>query len=257
MKDWSARQYSKFLDERTLPSIDLVSKISISNPRKIIDIGCGPGNSTGVLKARFSKAQIFGADLSENMLETAKNNHPDIEFFKFDANSDFPKLDASYDVVFSNACIQWIKNQENVIKNMFSIVAPGGILAVQVPVNFNEPIHVTLETLGKSDKWFGKIGIEKIFFNEDDHNYFDIVSSLTNDFRVWETTYCHRVKSHEDIIEWYRGTCLRPYLDCLSEEDGRIFCSELLELVKKEYPVHKNGEILLKFPRYFFTAKKS
>ncbi len=257
MNDWSARQYLKFLNERTLPSRDLVSKINVENPRKIIDIGCGPGNSSCVLKNRFPSAKVYGADISENMLENAKNNHPDIEFFKFDANCDFEKLSCDYDIVYSNACIQWIKNQERVIKNMFSLVKSGGVLAVQVPVNFNEPVHKRLESLGKKDKWFSKIGIEKIFYNEDDNNYFDIVSSLTDDFIVWETTYCHRVKSYKDIVEWYRGTCLRPYLAHLSEEEGQIFCDEFLEELKDDYKVHKNGEILLKFPRYFFIARKN
>lgn len=257
MEHWSADQYSKFLKERTFPSLDLAAKINHPNPKKILDIGCGPGNSTKVLKDAFPNAEVFGADLSEDMLKTAKKNFPDLNFFKFDATSDFSTLSADYDIVFSNACIQWLPDHYKLIANMFGILAPGGILAVQIPMNQNEPIHVALETLGRSEKWFPKIGINHVFNIQSQRTYFDILAGLTDDFTVWETTYCHRVPSHDSILEWYKGTGLRPYLEKLSEKDGETFCNELLGRIKLEYLPQQNGEILLKFPRFFFTAKKS
>ena len=256
MKDWNPEQYTLFLKERSLPSKDLCAKINIENPKKIIDIGCGPGNSTKILHEKFPSAKVIGADLSDEMLQAAQTNNPDLSFMKFDANSDFSKLSSDFDVVFSNACIQWIPDHKKVINDMFGILSPNGVLAIQIPVNFNEPIHVCLEELGRSEEWFSKIGINQIFYREPKTNYFDYLADLTDDFTIWETTYCHRVKSHQQIIDWYKGTGLRPYLIKLNEHDRELFCNQLLEKITPQYHVQKNGEILLQFQRLFFTATK-
>lgn len=257
MSNWDARQYSLFLKERSMPSQDLIAKISLTNPKKILDIGSGPGNSTALLKERFPEAQVIGADASDQMLEAARSNHPDIEFIKFDATRDFATLPHDFDIVFSNACIQWLPNHKEVIQNMFSVLAPAGVLAVQIPVIQNEPIQVALDVLGQSEKWFPKIGIKNVFTIESERFYFDVLSELTNDFAVWETTYCHRIPSLQGAVEWYRGTALLPYLEKLSKEDGEAFCQEFYKLLENKYLPHKNGEILLRFPRFFFTATKA
>lgn len=126
MSDWNLTQYLKFKAERTQPSIDLVKSISVTEPQNIIDIGCGPGNSTRVLKDRFSNARVIGADFSPNMIEKAKKENPDLEFMAFDASRDFGELDIKFDVVFSNACIQWVPSHKKLLADIMSVLNDGG-----------------------------------------------------------------------------------------------------------------------------------
>ena len=256
MTDWSPNQYTKFINERTQPAIDLANKITISNPRKIIDIGCGPGNSTRVLADKFKDAYIVGADNSQNMLDKAKSQNHELKFMLFDASKDFTDIKERFDVVFSNACIQWIPNHRELIKNMMGILNDGGMLAVQTPMNYQEPIHLIIGELTESRKWKNKFANPRLFHNLTQGEYFDLLSEMTDDFSIWETVYCHRMPSHESIIEWYKGTGLRPYLNELSEHDAEEFEREVYNEVVKAYPIQSNGEIIFRFPRFFFTAIK-
>ena len=254
MADWNSSQYLKFGGERTQPAIDLANRITLENPMKIIDIGCGPGNSTAVLARRFPDAEIIGADNSPNMIETAKNSHPDLSFLLCDASSALPALDKDFDVVFSNACIQWISNHHELIKNMLGLLKPGGVLAVQTPMNYEEPIHQIIEKTVADQKWSSKFKNPRIFYNLKPGEYYDLLSELASDFSIWQTTYFHKMKSHADIMEWYCSTGLRPYLDAISEADRPVFEAEIYEQLVSEYPKQKNGEIIFRFPRFFFLA---
>jgi len=165
MGDWNSVQYLMFENERTQPAIDLVNRIYIDDPKKIIDIGCGPGNSTQVLAKRFPNAYILGVDNSPNMIETAKINFPNLDFKICDAGKDLSMLDNDFDVVFSNACIQWIPNHNQLLKNMMGLLKTGGILAVQTPMNYNEPIHKIIGEVSINDKWKSKFINQRIFCN--------------------------------------------------------------------------------------------
>lgn len=256
MFDWSSNQYLKFLKERTQPSIDLANRIMSENPKKIIDIGCGPGNSTRVLADKYPAAHITGADNSQNMIDKAKAENPDLEFMMFDAESDFSDIEKDYDIVFSNACIQWIPNHQVLLKNMMDILKPGGVMAVQLPMNHLEPIHVIIRELAASPEWRSKFNCPRIFYNLTQSEYFDVLSDISSDFNIWQTTYLHRMPSHESIMEWYKGSGLRPYLSALSESDAEKFENEVFTKVIEAYPKQKNGEIIFRFPRLFFTAVK-
>ncbi len=256
MQEWNAEQYTKFIKERTQPSIDLVNRIETDNPCEIIDIGCGPGNSTKVLADRFKSAHIIGADKSCNMIDKAKTQYPQLDFMLFDADKDFPELSQKFDIVFSNACIQWIPNHHKLIKNMMDILNDGGILAVQTPMNYKEPIHIIISEITESRKWKDKFKNPRVFYNLAQEEYFDLLSETASDFSVWETIYCHRMASHKSIMEWYKGTGLRPYLNALSEADAREFESEVYNEIVKAYPIQVNGEIIFRFPRFFFMAVK-
>lgn len=256
MPEWNAKQYTKFIKERTQPAIDLANRINISDPQDIIDIGCGPANSTRVLYEKFPEAHITGADNSKNMLEQAKSKYPELDFIFFDANSDFSKLKSKFDVVFSNACIQWIPNHKKLIKNMMSILKGGGMLAVQTPMNYKEPIHIIISELISSKKWRDKFTNPRVFYNLTQGEYFDLLSEVSSDFSIWETVYCHRMASHNSIMEWYKGTGLRPYLEVLNASEAMDFEKDVYNEVEKAYPQQLNGEIIFRFPRFFFTAVK-
>lgn len=256
MKDWNSNQYLKFKRERTQPSVDLVNRINVDSPNKIIDIGCGPGNSTNVLYNKFPNADILGVDYSDDMLRKATENYPKIKFKKFDANSSKWNLDNDYDIVFSNACIQWIPNHKELLPKMMKLLKTGGLLAVQIPVPYNEPVHRILKSVSSSKEWSGKFNFISPFNILDDGEYFDILSQISDNFEIWRTIYYHRLKSHNDIIEWYKSTGLKPYLDELNETDKELFIKDVYDELTKEYKVQENGEIIFKFPRLFFIAKK-
>lgn len=223
MSDWNSSQYLKFERERTQPSIDLIARIGLNAPLKILDVGCGPGNSTAALKQRFPDAFVLGIDSSPEMIRAAKAHYTDMEFALCDAASELPQLDRDFDVVFSNACIQWVPNHEKLLSDLATLLRPGGILAVQTPMNYKEPIHLIIEELVESGQWKDRIPVKRIFHNLLPGQYYDLLTSLFSEFSIWKTTYYHSLRSHDDIIEWYKGTGLRPYIGALSETDGALF----------------------------------
>jgi len=257
MEDWNAKQYLMFSNERTQPAIDLANRINMENPRKIIDIGCGPGNSTFILKQKFPNAYILGVDNSTNMIATAKMDYTDLDFLVCDANTELSKLDNDYDIVFSNACIQWLPNHNILLGEMLSLLKKDGILAIQTPMNYHEPIHKIIVEESTNDKWSAYFNNPRIFYNLTESEYFDILSENSTDFCIWKTIYCHKLKSHNDIMEWYRGTGLRPYLSVLPNDAIRFeFEQDVYSKVVEHYPIQKNGNIIFRFPRFFFTAIK-
>lgn len=255
MADWNSEQYLKFKKERTQPSIDLVNSIQTENPLNIIDIGCGPGNSTRVLNDKFPNAKVIGADFSPNMIEKAKKENPDIEFMIFDAANDFDKLNTEFDIVFSNACIQWVPNHKKLISDMMGILKPNGVLAVQVPVTVEQDMHKVRNNVVSRPRW-EKIADARTFYTLKDFEYFDILSEISSDFKIWKTIYYHRMPSHQSILEWYRSTGLKPFFDKLDGEESKLFEKDILSEIERQFPVQQNGEIIFRFPRLFFTAVK-
>lgn len=258
MSDWNPSQYLKFQKERTQPAADLAARIEIDNPKNIIDIGCGPGNSTRVLKKRFPNARVIGADFSLNMIKKAEKDNPDIEFMQFDASKDFESLDEKFDVIFSNACIQWVPDHKKLLKNMMGALNNGGVMAIQVPYQADMPINTIIESVTHSDKWKNEFSVSRMFYNLDEQGYFDLLCDISSDFSMWKTFYFHRLESCRSIIEWYSSTGLRLYLDALDGDPEKTeeFKKDILAEVEKYYPLSKNGEVIFRFSRLFFTAVK-
>ncbi|MDR3552722.1 MAG: methyltransferase domain-containing protein [Clostridia bacterium] len=256
MTDWDSSKYLKFGNERTQPAIDLVNRIHLEKPEKILDIGCGPGNSSEVLAQRYPDADILGIDNSPAMIEAARVQYPDIRFMQCDANRNLRILDRDFDIVFSNACIQWIPGHDTLLKNMMYLLKPGGVIAIQTPMNYQEPIHQIIKEISTSHKWSCKFENPRIFYNLTQSEYYDLLSNIASDFCMWQITYFHRMKSHSDIMEWYRATGLRPYLNVLSETDRSNFEKDIYDELIVAYPKQNNGEIIFRFPRFFFTATK-
>lgn len=234
----------------------MIQRIKVENPLKILDIGCGPGNSTYELKKKYPNAYIIGIDSSQNMIDEAKKKYPDLEFIKVDASKELDKLDKDFDIVFSNACIQWIDNHYELIPNMFSLVKENGCLAVQIPYNLEEPVRVELNKLSLSEKWKNKVGHIKTLPRLTEIQYYNILSSLSNDFSIFKIIYNHDMPGVEAVIEWFKGSALRPYLDCLTIEDSKVFLEEYYDMLVPYFPKCENGHILLPFPRLFFIVYK-
>mgnify|MGYP001252673252 FL=1 len=174
MVDWDSKQYLKFKTERTQPAIDLVNRISMLSPQKILDVGCGPGNSTEVLYRKFPDAYILGVDKSEEMIKTAKMNYPNLDFKICDVSKDLWELENDFDIVFSNACIQWVPDHKNLLENLLNLLNTNGVLAVQIPMNFDEPIQKTIDELVTSEKWKNHFSEPRIFYTLSKSEYYDI-----------------------------------------------------------------------------------
>ncbi|MCL2531131.1 MAG: methyltransferase domain-containing protein [Oscillospiraceae bacterium] len=257
MSDWKPNLYLAFEKERTQPSIDLVTRIEHETPARIIDVGCGPGNSTNVLRGRWPQAEILGLDSSQAMIEKAQRTYPDMNWLCADAAGDLSAF-GRFDIVFSNATIQWIPNQEKLLANLFNLLQPGGVLAVQVPNTSHMSINIELQKLTSTAKWQPHfVAVSSSYSAHDEHFYYDILSELTDSIDLWVTNYCHVMGSHADIVKWYSGSGLRLYLDCLTDENIRNeFLQEYEQQLRQYYHTQKDGKILFPFTRVFFIAKK-
>lgn len=252
MADWNPHQYLKFDAQRTQPAVDLAMRVMGGRPETIADIGCGPGNSTAVLKRVFPKADILGIDNSPHMIEKARKEHPDLPFRLCEALD----LEGGYDLLFSNACLQWIPDHEVLIPALMGKLNAGGVLAVQIPMNAQEPLFQIISQVAAQPAW----GLEEVRlpFNGTltPLEYFDILAGCASAFDIWETTYYHPLPDHRALVEWVKGTRLRPYLDVLGEARGREFEQEILRRAEKAYPVGKSDRVVLGFRRFFFTARR-
>lgn len=254
MPSWNTEQYLQFKKQRTQPAVDLIRRIPLSRPAAVLDLGCGPGNSTQALKDRFPDADIWGIDSSEEMLKTAKENVPQATFLSFDATDDLKKLGKKFDLIFSNACIQWIPDHPALFRNMANILKEDGILAVQTPMTADMPMHKILRETALQPEWREKIANPRTFYNLSPEGYFDLMQELFPFSELWQTEYFHEMPSHNAILEWYKGTGLRPYLEALNETDKEKFQKEIYQKITEAYPPQKNGTILFRFPRLFLLA---
>ena len=253
--EWGSDQYLKFKNQRTQPAIDLAKRIHIADPQYILDIGCGPGNSTGVLKATFPNAHILGIDNSENMIRKASATHMGMEF-RLMSVDDICGGSTTYDVIFSNACLQWVPNHEEVIPMLFDKLNKNGMLAVQIPNNLQEPLFQIISETVEGKKWdFCSLAQEPNAVLSG-AEYFDILSSITDRFDIWETVYYHNMPSVDAMIEWVKGSRLLPYIQALSEIEAQRLIGEILEKALNIYKKQKNGEIIFRFRRLFFTATR-
>ena len=254
MNDWNPQSYLKFSDERTLPSADLAARIKIDRPAGIIDIGCGPGNSTRILKERWPGASITGLDNSPSMIERAKKEYPVMKWVLADAARIRP--DVKYDIVFSNAAIQWIPDHERLIPVFFEMVKKGGALAVQTPMFKDMPLNRAIVRTAASKKWAGYThSCGGLFTYHDAGFYYGILAGRAAGIEMWETSYIHVFGSCADLIEWSRSTAMMPYLNALPS-DGlkKEFEAELLEECRREYPPQPDGNVLFPVRRLFFIA---
>ncbi len=256
MNKWNPDLYLKFKHERTQPSYDLVARIELIDPSNIVDIGCGPGNSTKVLRDRWPKANILGLDNSPEMVEKANCAYPGEKWLLADAAS--WKTDERYSIVFSNATLQWITGHEGLVKRLFALVADSGVLAVQVPANNISPLHQAVLRVSGREPWLSLMtGCDQLMIYHPASFYYDQLASISGRFDIWHTTYYHIMASHQDLIDWYSSTGMKSYLERIKDdEQRRLFQIQVLEECLEDYPEQQNRKILFPFQRLFFVAYK-
>ncbi len=253
MKDWQPDHYLKFSSERTQPSIDLVNRIKVERPpKRILDAGCGPGNSTHILYQRWPDAHIIGIDSSENMIRKAETDYPRRFWQVADISTYAPEQ--RFDIVYSNATIQWIPHHDILLKKLHGFLSERGILAVQVPQFIDMPLGIAIENASKKQKWNSFTAHCRDMFTYHNYGfYYDQLSELFTRMEMWVTSYLHEMDSHDAIIDWIRSTGMKPFLDVLPNSGDRdSFSNEILEAVKENYPARENGKVIFPFKRLFF-----
>jgi trans-aconitate 2-methyltransferase len=254
--DWNPDLYLKFDKERIQPSIDLVARIDLNKPKKIIDIGCGPGNSTQILVNRWTDSDIIGADNSPAMIKKATEDYPNQKWILFDAGKD--NINDKFDLVFSNATIQWIPNHDELIKGFSNILNDQGVLAVQLPLFFDMPLGKSISEIAGQSKWQAATkGVKELFTINNASYYYDHLAKYFSNIDIWATDYYHIMDSQIAILEMIRTTGLKPYLERIENEIAKHeFETLVLRKIEQDYSLQADGKVLFPFKRLFFIAKK-
>lgn len=254
---WSANQYLKFEAERNRPIRDLLAHIPHRRVVHAADLGCGPGNSTELLRDRFSDADIVGIDSSTEMIAAAKNRLPGVRFEVQDI-AVWDGADASFDVILANAVLQWVPDHTKLLPSLLAKLAPGGSLAVQIPDNSDEPAHQLMRDLSTDPVWAERLsGAEQASANR--HNaewYFRALRGNVAAVDVWRTTYYHPLAGTAALVEWFKGTGLRPFLRPLNQNEQAAFLRRYEAALAQAYPPLPDGNVVLPFPRLFFVASR-
>lgn len=256
MSDWNPDLYRRYEDERTRPARELLDRVPLGEARRVVDLGCGPGNSTELLVRRFPGAQVRGTDNSPPMLESARQRLPGVRFELSDIAGWQPA--EAPDLIYANAALHWVFDHERLFPRLFSLLAPGGVLVVQMPDNHAEPTHVAMREIAQQPGFAERIGdpdklrprMLKI------QQYYDLLARDAADVDVWHTVYQHRMDSPAAIVEWMSGTGLKPFVTPLDALQRGSFLADYERRMDAAYPVRADGKRLLAFPRLFIVARR-
>jgi trans-aconitate 2-methyltransferase len=256
MTDWNARQYLRFEDERTRPPRDLLAQVPLADARLVVDLGCGPGNSTELLVERYPQAQVIGVDSSPDMLRQARARLPKCAFVEGDIATWAPA--APPDLLFGNAVFQWVPDHPAVLRRLLEALPQGGVLAVQMPDNTREPALVLMQEVAGKGPWAGKAALDEAGRPDlpAPATYYDLLKPLCARLDIWHSIYNHVMDGPEGIVEWFKGSGLRPFLSALDPSMREDFLAAYLARIAQQYPHRYDGRVLLKFPRLFIVAAR-
>ncbi len=250
--DWDNRQYLKFAGERTRPAQELLARVPLAQASQVVDLGCGPGNSTALLHGRWPQARVIGVDSSTDMLQAARRDLPTLEWVQADVSSWQPEQPA--DLLFANAVLQWLPDHAALFPSLLKRLAPGGVLAVQMPCNHDEPSHRWMREL--PGPWASRT--QAVRPGPRVHRaqaYYDWLAPHARQVDIWQTTYEHVMTDAAAIVEWVKGTGLRPYLDVLAADEREAYLAAYLDRIAQSYPTRADGKRLFHFPRLFIVVR--
>jgi trans-aconitate 2-methyltransferase len=252
---WDPKTYLDFGAERTRSAAELLARIAVDAPARVVDLGCGPGNSTALLVARWPAAALEGVDSSPEMLEEAKRSGVKARWSEADIAKWNPG--ASYDVIFSNATFQWLLDHKMLLPRLMSRVREGGALAFQVPRNFDEPCHTLIHAVAQGGPWAAKLKGVRDWWNVlEPETYFGILETVAREIDIWETRYVQVLEGEDAVYRWMSGTGLRPFANALEGDEREAFLGEYRRRIAEAYPRRTSGSTLYPFRRLFCIGRR-
>jgi trans-aconitate 2-methyltransferase len=257
VSEWNPALYSRYEDERTRPAHELLARVPLAGAQRVVDLGCGPGNSTELLLRRFPDAEVVGVDNSNPMLESARQRLPGVRFEFADISAWQPAQ--APDLIYANAALQWVPDHAALFPRLFSLLAPGGVLAVQMPDNHEQPTHRAMREAAALPEFASTIGdparlrppMSAI------QAYYDYLARDAAEVDVWHTIYQHRMASPAAIVEWVSATGLKPFIAPLDDAQRQAYLADYESRIAAAYPIRADGKRLLAFPRLFLVARKA
>jgi trans-aconitate 2-methyltransferase len=255
VSDWNPAKYLEFAGPRLQPAVDLLARVPLSSPAVVYDLGCGAGNVTRLLQARWPGAELTGVDGSAAMLAAAAKAAPGIRWVQADlAAWRAPK---PADVIYSNAALHWLDDHPRLFPRLLAELAPGGVLAVQMPRNHGAPTHTEMVAAAEAGPWRGRLAsLLRRAPVAAPPAYYDVLAPVAGRLEIWEIEYLHVLDGDNPVVEWTRGSALRPLLDALEEPDRSAFLADYARRIAAAYPRRADSRTLMPFRRLFILAAR-
>jgi trans-aconitate 2-methyltransferase len=251
---WDPAQYLRFADERLRPALDLLAQVPLDAPARVVDLGCGTGNVTAILGQRFPESDVVGVDGSAVMLEKARAGTPGCRFEQADFVQWQPR--EAPDLIYSNAALHWVGDHPQLFPRLLSFLAPGGVLAIQMPAMHDTPLRRLPYDIAATGPWAEYLrGIGSAPGILSPMEYWDMLRPYVASLDVWQTTYMHGLTGENAVMEWASGSSLRPFLDMLPQPQKEAFSRAYADAAQLEYPRRADGTTLLPFHRLFMVAR--
>lgn len=251
---WDPAQYLRWSDHRVRPAVDLIQRVPLPRPAHIVDLGCGTGNVTALLRRVWPEARVTGVDGSAAMLERARASDAGVDWHQAEIGAWRPA--APVDLLFSNAALHWLDDHATLFPRLLGFVAPGGVLAVQMPRNFSEPSHTSITDVARVGPWRGRLA--PLIRPEPCHApayYWDLLAPRATSLDVWETVYQQALSGANPVADFVKGSWLKPFLDALDATEGAAFEAAYRTRVERAYPARPDGTTLFPFRRLFIVAQ--
>lgn len=258
---WDPHQYLKFSDHRLRPALELLDRVPLESCQVIYDLGCGSGQITHIIAERWPAAQVYGVDNSKEMLAQAAAQPGRVHWIEADIHTWSP--DEPPDLIYSNATLQWVEGYHELFPRLVGFLKAGGCLAAQMPLSWATPSHRLMrETLANAGPNGTALGTQQLRqavarkWVEDAEVYYDLLVGSTGSLDIWETEYLQILEGDDPVLEWVKGTGLRPILNGLDDPERERFLLEYTQRLRATYPVKPDGRTLYPFRRLFIVATK-
>ena len=256
---WDPQLYLRFADHRLRPALELLGRVPVESPEVVFDLGCGVGQITRMIAAQWPAAKVYGLDNSAEMLDQARREPGPVDWVAGDIRTWQPE--GAVDVIYSNATLQWLDGHGVLFPRLISFLRPGGCLAVQVPLSWAAPSHRLMrETLADGGRDGTALGTDQLRravgrdWVEQAAAYYDLLAGLTRTLDIWETEYLQILEGNDPVLEWVKGTGLRPILNGLEGDERERFLAEYTQRLRVAYPMRADGRTLYPFRRLFIVA---
>jgi trans-aconitate 2-methyltransferase len=250
---WDPAVYLHYADERLRSALDLLARVPLAGPARVVDLGCGAGNVTALLRRRFPDASVTGIDGSAAMLDRARQAAPDCGFVQADIAAWTPEQPP--DLLYSNAALHWLGDHAALFPRLLGGLAPGGVLAVQMPCMHDAPVRALQVEVAAHGPWAALLeGVGSAPPILPAESYWDLLRPHCAALELWETTYLHALAGEDAVVQWAMGTSLRPFLAPLPAGLREGFLAAYRASVEQAYPRRPDGTTLLPFRRLFLVA---